>query len=238
MQPRLFALALSLAAFQSLAQPAAAQDREPPVRTIALLGLGEVRAKPDIAVITIGVAKRANTAREALAQNNTAMQQIIDHLKAAGIETKDIQTSNFSVAPAYAYDNQGQQPPRIIGYDVSNQVTVIMRKLADMGAILDEAVSQGSNQIHGISFSIDKPQALQDEARRLAIADATRKAKLYAESAGVSLGQILSIHEHMEPPPVPVYAKAQRMEAADAAVPVAEGEHVVSIRVNISWEIR
>lgn len=238
MLPRLFALAIALAACHLLPPTAAAQELKPPVRTIAVTGLGEVRAKPDIAIITIGVATRALTARQALAQNNDAMQQIIDHLKAAGIEAKDIQTSNFSVAPAYAYDNQGQQPPKIIGYDVSNQVTVIMRKLADMGSILDEAVSKGSNQIQGISFSIDKPESLQDEARRLAIADATRKARLYAESAGISLGPILSIHEQVELPPMPVHVKAQRMEAADSAVPIASGEHVVSIQVNVSWEIR
>jgi uncharacterized protein len=219
-----------------LALPLSAQDRQPPIRTISLLGTGEVKAKPDIAIITIGVTKRADTAREALTQNNGAMMEIIDHLKQAGILTKDIQTSNFTVSPAYLYDNQNQQPPKIIGYDVSNQVTVTLRKLEDTGTILDQVVSRGSNQVFGIGFSIADPQTLADQARRLAVA--LRKAKLYAESAGISLGQIVSILEHAQPPPVPVYMKAQRMEAADGAVPVAEGEQAITAQVNISWEIR
>src|SRR5688500_6401173 len=159
------------------------------------MGTGEVRAKPDIAFITIGVTRRADTARETLTQNNVAMMEIMDHLKQAGIEPKDIQTSNFSVNPAYQHDNQGQHPPKIIGYDVSNQVTVTMRKLGDIGTILDDVVSKGSNQIYGIAFSIADPQPLLDEARRLAIADAMRKSRLYAESAGIALGPIVSILE-------------------------------------------
>ena len=238
MPARLSSLVLVVIGSFFLALPVSAQDRQPPIRTISLLGTGEIRTKPDIAIITIGVTKRADTAREALTQNNGAMMEIIDHLKQAGTQTKDIQTSNFTVSPAYLYDNQNQQPPKIIGYDVSNQVTVTLRKLEDTGTILDQVVSKGSNQIFGIAFSIADPQPLEDQARRLAVADALRKAKLYADSAGISLGQIVSILEHVQAPPVPVYMKAQRMEAADGAVPVAEGEQAITAQVNISWEIR
>jgi uncharacterized protein YggE len=238
MPARLFSLVLAVISVLSLTLPLSAQEREPPIRTLVLMGSGEVRARPDIAIITIGVTKRADTAREALTQNNSAMMQIIDHLKQAGIQTKDIQTSNFTVSPAYLYDNQNRQPPKIIGYDVSNQVTATIRKLEDVGTILDQVVSKGSNQVYGIAFSIADPQPLEDQARRLAVVDALRKAKLYADSAGISLGQIVSILEHVQPPPVPVYMKAQRMEAADGAVPVAEGEQAITAHVNISWEIR
>lgn len=238
MPARLFSLVLTVISVFSLALPLSAQEREPPIRTLVLMGSGEVRARPDIAIITIGVTKRADTARDALTQNNDAMRGIIDHLKQAGIQPKDIQTSNFTVSPAYIYDNQNREPPKIVGYDVSNQVTVTVRKLEDVGAILDQVVSKGSNQIYGIGFSIDNPRPLEDEARRLAVGDAKRKAKLYADSAGISLGRIVNILEHLQPPPVPVYMKAQRMEAADGSVPVAEGEQVISAQVNISWEIR
>jgi hypothetical protein len=79
---------------------------------------------------------------------------------------------------------------------------------------------------------------LQDQARRLAVADATRKAKLYAEAAGVTLGNITMISEQIASPPVPVYAKAQRMDAAAASVPVEAGEQLIQVQLNISWEIR
>jgi uncharacterized protein YggE len=231
-------LLLVLTSVVLLAPPLSAQERELPIRTIALMGTGEVRARPDMAVITIGVMKRAATAREALTANNKAMTEVVDLLKQMGIDEKDIQTSGFSVNPAYQYDNQNQQPPKIIGYDVSNQLAVIIHKLENIGSILDQVVSKGSNQIFGIGFSIAAPEPLEDEARRLAMADAKRKARLYAESAGISLGRIVSILENFQPPPVPLYSKVERMQAQDAAVPVAEGQQVISAQVNVSWEIQ
>jgi uncharacterized protein YggE len=239
MPPSLLRLFLSLLAFVSLATSVLAQDKEPPVRTITIIGTGEVKARPDIGIVTVGVIKRADTAAEALKQNNDAMEEIIALLRQAGIDAKDIQTTNFSVNPAYRYDNENQQPPRIIGYDVSNQVTIIVRKLDAMGSILDSVVSKGSNQIQGIAFSIDEPRPLEDEARRRALTDAQRKEQLYAVGAGIVLGPILSIFEKAPSPPIPVFVKAQRMEAAaDSAVPVAQGEQVISVQISISWEIR
>ncbi len=218
---------------------ALAQAPDKPLRTLTMTGTGEMRAKPDTAIVTLGVMSRADTARAALTANNAAMTAILSSLEAAGIAKKDIQTSNFSVNPVYDYDNTGAKPPRITGYDVSNQLAVTVRKLDTLGNILDEAVSKGSNQIYGITFTIDDPRALEDEARKSAVQDAVRKAKLYAEAAGVALDAIQSISEQVARPPQPVYMKAQRMEAAaDASVPVAEGEQVVSIDVSITWTIR
>jgi uncharacterized protein len=218
---------------------ALAQAPDKPLRTLTMIGTGEMRAKPDTAIVTLGVMSRADTARAALTANNAAMTAILSNLEAAGIAKKDIQTSNFSVNPVYDYDNTGAKPPRITGYDVSNQLAVTVRKLDALGTILDEAVSKGSNQIYGITFTIDDPRALEDEARKSAVQDAVRKAKLYAEAAGVALDAIQSISEQVARPPQPVYMKAQRMEAAaDASVPVAEGEQVVSIDVSITWTIR
>ncbi|HKQ94963.1 MAG TPA: SIMPL domain-containing protein [Aestuariivirgaceae bacterium] len=230
---------LILAACLAGGVPALAQAPDKPPRTLTLTGTGEMRARPDTAVVTLGVMSRADTARQALTANNAAMTAILASLEGAGIAAKDIQTSNFSVNPVYDYDNSGGKPPRITGYDVSNQLVVTVRKLADLGSILDEAVSKGSNQIYGISFTIDDPDSLEDEARKSAVQDATRKAKLYAEAAGVTLDSILSISEQVTRPPQPVYMKAQRMEAAaDASVPVAEGEQSVSIDVAMTWTIR
>jgi uncharacterized protein len=228
----LFALAIAAAV------PLQAQQMPPPPRILALVGTGEVKVRPDMALITLGVASRADTAREALSRNNTAMAEVIDYLKDSGIDDKDIQTSNFAVNPVYVYDQNNQQPPKITGYEASNQVTVTIRKLPDLGLVLDQAVSKGSNQIYGIAFSVAEPEPLQDQARRLAVADATRKAKLYAEAAGVTLGNITMISEQIAMPPVPVYAKAQRMDAAAASVPVEAGEQLIQVQLNMSWEIR
>jgi hypothetical protein len=165
------------------------------------------------------------------------MEKVIGALTGAGIEKKDIQTSNFMVQPRYDYNNN-TQPPRLIGYDVSNSVTVIVRKIDGLGAVLDAVVSSGSNQINGIAFQVSKPDAAMDEARKLASADAARKAKLYAETLSVKLGKIISISEGGGyQPPVPVQAKMMRAEAADASVPIAQGEQIIAVDVNIAWEI-
>ncbi|NJM29283.1 MAG: SIMPL domain-containing protein [Rhizobiales bacterium] len=165
------------------------------------------------------------------------MNQIMTALKAAGIAEKDIQTQNYTVQPRYDYTNN-TQPPRLVGYDVSNTVMIAARDRSKLGEVLDAAVTAGSNMINGISFGVAKPEAARDEARKLAAADATRKARLYAEAAAVKLGKVISIGESGGySPPVPMQAKAMRMEAADGAVPIAQGEQVIAVDVNIAWEI-
>ena len=173
------------------------------------------------------------------------MREVIDTLKQAGIAEKDIQTSNFSVQPKFVYPKASstgeRKPPRIVGYTVSNNAAVAVRDLDALGSVLDGVVSAGSNQVHGVSFSIAEPKPLQNEARRQATADAIAKARLYAEAAGVALGDIQSISEQGGyRPPQPVLrhtARAMAMEAADA-VPVAQGEQSVEMQVHITWEIK
>jgi uncharacterized protein len=237
--PRLpLALALTLALPLGLL-PAAAQETKPLPRTITVQGHGEVQARPDYAVVSVGVLSTAETAKAALEANTRSMQAIFAALKAAGLEDRDMQTSNFSVAPRYDYgQNNTGQPPKLVGYDVSNMVTIKVRRIAALGAVLDAAVGQGSNQIQGIAFSIDDPEPLEDEARRLAVADAERKAKLLTGAARVTLGAVMTITEVAGTPPYPIpYAKQARAES-DQAVPIAQGEQTVAVDVSVQWEIK
>jgi uncharacterized protein YggE len=234
----LAALGLTGLAAAAHATPSLAQESKPMPRLMSLTGHGEVKAKPDMAVVNIGVMTHSPTAREALTQNTAAMEKIFASLGASGIADKDIQTSNFTVSPRYHYDQNGQ-PPRVVGYDVSNTVTATVRKLDTLGAVLDTVVSDGSNQINGIMFAIADDEKLKDGARKLAVADAERKAKLYAETARISLGQIMSVNEGNYQPPQPVFhSKAIRADAAASPVPIAQGEQTVAIDVNIAWEIK
>ncbi|MBI2719072.1 MAG: SIMPL domain-containing protein [Rhizobiales bacterium] len=230
---RLLAVAGFIAAM-NLATPAMA-DSAPP-RTLSLTGHGEMRIVPDLAVVSVGVTSSADTAAAAVAANTTSMTAVLAALAKAGIATKDIQTANFSVQPRYDYGNG--QAPRLLGYDVANTVTVNLRDLAKLGSVLDQAVTAGSNQVNGISFQTAKPDAALDEARKLAVADAARKAALFAAAGSVSLGNILSISEAAgTAPPVPMQAKIVRAEGA-ADVPIAQGEQVIAADVNIVWEIK
>lgn len=219
-----------------IATPAMADDVRPE-RQMTLQGRGEVRAKPDMATVSIDVVRQAGTAREALDANTAAMQEVLASLKAQGFEDRDIQTSSFSVSPRYDYSKDGA-PPKIVGYEVSNQVTVTVRDLKKLGAVLDKAVSDGSNQITGVAFSIATPEPLMDEARKLAIKDALRKARVFADAAQVTLGPITRIAEQAGYQPPQPYAKTMRMAAEAAPVPIAEGEQTVEISVSITWEIK
>jgi uncharacterized protein YggE len=211
--------------------------------TISIEGHGEVRATPDMATINSGVTSQGATAREALDANTAAMNELISALKQAGIESRDIQTSGFSVNPNYVYsderDSNGYSlPPRINGYQVSNSVTVIVRDLADLGGILDTSVTVGANTVNGVSFSVADPSDLLDEARKAAFANAHEKADLYAGVAGATLGDLLSISEQQSfnaPQPYPMYARAEM--AAAAPVPVEAGEMTFAISVNVSWDL-
>jgi len=213
-------------------------DAEKQKRLISLSGTGEISASPDIAHVTSGVVTQAKTAAQALQANSAAMTRIIDGLKASNIAAKDIQTSGFSVNPSLFYDqNNRRNPPKIIGYMVRNQVKITVHKRDTLGHILDKMISLGANQINGISFAIDKPQALQDEARKLAVKDALRKANIYAAATGSKLGRIVSLNEGQVHRPVQQFALRSAAVAEQASVPIEAGQHTVRIQVNITWEL-
>lgn len=211
--------------------------------SITIEGQGEVRAAPDMAMISSGVTTQGSTAREALDANTASMAELIAALKAEGIEARDIQTSGFSVSPNYVYsdardENGYSLPPKINGYQVSNTVSVAVRDLAELGSILDKSVTVGANTINGVSFSVADPAELYNEARKSAFADARKKAELYATAAGASLGELESIVESQGfngPQPYPMYARAEM--AASAPVPVEAGEMSFAITVKVEWDL-
>jgi uncharacterized protein len=221
----------------SLSMSAFAEEQKL-TRTISLSGHGEVRVVPDTAIVNSGVLSFAATAREAMDANTTAMKTIMATLTAAKIAPRDIQTSNFMVNPRYDYGQGGNQQPKVVGYDVSNNVTVVVRKVEDLGSLLDSLISAGSNQINGVTFQVADPGAAEDKAREAAVKDATRKANLYAAAATVSIGNIISLNEGQTmQQPTPTYAKTMAADAS-GAVPVAQGEQAISVDVNIVWEIK
>ena len=215
--------------------PAFAEGGKMP-RIISLSGHGEVRATPDIAYVTSGVVTQGATAAEALAANTKAMTDLFAALKESGIEDRDVQTSNFSVQPRYDFSNN--QAPKMVGYDVSNNVTVTLRKVDTLGALLDRMVQSGSNQISGISFDVSKPDDAMDEARKLATEDATRKAKVYAKAMGIELGNVMQVSEgSAAQPPMPMVRSTMMKADAAPPVPMAAGEQTLAVDVNVIWEI-
>jgi uncharacterized protein YggE len=232
-------LAFLAAAAPAVGQVALADDKEPPKRTITMSGKGVVKSAPDKVTVSAGVETQAPTAKDALAKNTAAMTKVVDALKSEGIDPKVIQTTDFSVTPRYEDRDDDRKPPRIVGYDVNNSVYVTMRDTTKIGVVLDQLVQAGANSIGGVYFSVDKPEELEKEARKLAAADAIAKAKLYAEATGAELGAVQTISE--QGGYVPYYPAAPKMasaSAAERAVPIEPGTQNTNIDVQVTWELK
>lgn len=219
-----------------LAVPAAAQTANSSPRTITMSGTGSVKCPPDMAEITAGVTSQAPTAAAALAANTANMNRVFAALEKQGIARRNIQTSNFSVSPSYT-NRTPNETPRLTGYQVSNQLHIILEDVTKLGAALDALVTAGSNQMHGLNFSIKEQAPLLAKARAAAVADARTRAQQYAAAAGVTLGPVQSINENSVEPPRPMY-RMMAMAAQESSVPVASGEESVSANVTVVWEIR
>jgi len=244
------------AAFATLAlAPAAASAQAATVAPVlstngTLLSIsaeGKVTRTPDLALFTAGVVSQGKTASEALTANAADMTRVIAALKRAGIEDRDIQTSNLSLNPIYQPqrslpDGTIDPPqPRIIGYQANNSVSVRQRKLASYGKVIDTLVSAGANQVNGPSFEVDNPEPALDEARTAAMRKARARADLYARAAGLRVGRILSISENGGwSPPQPVMYRMAAMDGAPPPAPpspVQAGEMQLSLTVSVQFEL-
>ncbi|MBI5033106.1 MAG: SIMPL domain-containing protein [Chloroflexi bacterium] len=204
---------------------------------ISVLGTGKVHVKPNIATTNIGVETVATTLAEATSQSNTKTQAIIDKVKSMGVAERDIQTSAYGVSPITNQPKQGESP-KITGYRVSNQLRVTIRKIDDVGKILDAVVAAGANNIYGISFGVDDPTTFQQQARAAAIKDAQDKAGQLAKAAGITLGKVISINEGSTAP-IPLMRDsigAATLAAPD--VPIATGEMDISITVEMRFAVQ
>ena len=215
-----------------LVAPALAQTEAAP-SAISVTGEATVSVPPDQAQIDGGVTSEAKTAREASEANNSAMGKVLLALKGAGIDENDLQTSRLSLQPQSAPNRTG--PMAVVSYRASNRVTVRLRDVTKVASVIDTLVAAGANEIGGINFVVSQASKHLDEAREQAIADARRKAEIYAKAAGVTLGAPLSISEEGTPGPMPF----RKMSAGMAAsAPVAQGEETLAVTVNVSWAIK
>lgn len=224
----------------SLSVAASADDSSPPPR-ILVTGQGSADIAPDMAVLTLAVTRQAETARAALDANSAAMKEVHEAMRNAGIENRDMQTSGFSIQPNYVYPApQGsgeREPPRIVGYTVRNSLTVRIRDIDLVGAILDQSVSLGVNEGGNITFTNADPTAAITQARTRAVQDAIARADTLAEAAGVKRGRLLEISEQsFNPRPAPMMEMAMG-RAADSAVPVAVGENTYQVSVNVTYAV-
>lgn len=228
------AAAAPAALAQTQATPAAASMFQ--ATTFNLSAYGETRVAPDMATINLGVNSEAPTAVGAMQANATQANKIIAALRKAGIADKDIQTSGLNLNAQYDYVEN--QPPKLRGYQASNQVTITVRDLARLGQAVDATVAAGANQVNGISFGLSDPTAAENAARQQAVKALAAKANLYAAATGYKLQRLVSLSEgggYTPPSPMPIMAMA-RMEKADST-PVSPGEIAVRIDISAIYEL-
>lgn len=201
-------------------------------KVITVTGEAVASVVPDIAMIRGGVTTQGKTAKEASDSNAKEMTAVIEALKAAGIAERDIQTTRLSIYPQQDPNKAGKA--RIIGFQASNQVNVRLRDINKIADALDRMINAGANEISGVSFSVSDPSKALDAARKDAVADAKRKADIYAQAAGVGLGRAVAIQEEGTPPLFQPRPMAMR---AAAAPPVQPGEETLRISVTIAYEL-
>ena len=234
-------IAACLAAATALSTPALAQQASI-TQSIAgtrldVTATGEVTRVPDLAIISAGVITRASSARSALQQAANKMARVRAALSRAGVADRDIQTSNINLNPDYAYENN--RPPRLTGYNASNQVTVRFRDIANAGEILDALVAEGANSINGPTLTIDRPEAALDEARTRAIAAGRSRAELYARSMGLRVARVVAVSESGGSYPVPPPMVMMRAEAAsDASTKIDPGEQKLQVTLAMTFELQ
>jgi uncharacterized protein YggE len=208
------------------------QPQQPPEARIVVTGEGSVSVTPNYAQIRSGVTVRTKTVKEGVDANSKLMVAIIAALKDVGIADKDIQTSRFSIEPVYSPQEPGTEP-KLLGYSFSNEVAVTIREIGRIGDVLDRIVAVGATDVGPVTFLVSDAWKALDQAREAAIADARRKAEVYAKAAGLQLGRVEWITE--EPgsgPPVPMMTLAQA-----APVPIATGEDTLRVKITVGFEI-
>ena len=212
----------------------AADGDKPAERFISVSATGSVDAEPDLASVSAGVIVEADTAKEALQRSSTVMVKLIDGLKALGVASKDMQTTAVNVEPRYTQARDGR-PAAVVGYRVVNRVHLMVREVQRLGEILDGAIGLGANQINGIGFDVSNAEALKDEARKLAMVNARRRAELYATAAGAQLGSVLTISEDQSAGARPtMMARA----AVAGSVPIEAGTRTLTVDVNVTFALR
>lgn len=237
-------IAVSMAG--ALSQPAFAQEKnvsEKQQTFVVVTGEGEVQAAPDMAILDLSVLREAKTAREALTDNNKAMSKVLGAMKEAGIEDRDLQTSGVNIQPTYTYpnDKNGLKAPKIIGYNVTNGLTVRVRDLNKVGDLLDKSIDLGVNQSGGLRFVNDDPSKALMDARKKAMENAMEKAKILTETAGAKVGRVLEITEYVNNGrPMPMARTkmvAMAAEASGDSVPLSAGENSYNVNVTVKFEI-
>jgi uncharacterized protein YggE len=214
----------------------ATSDRSANTRTLSVTGNGSVYIQPDIATVTLGIQATGTYVAAVVNENNSKSSALRDALTASGIAGDDIRTAAFTVTPQQQYDSMGN-PTGAVKYYVDNSVLITVRDLPKLGSILDAAISAGTNQIQGISFSLEDSSQAESQARQKAFDAARHEAELLAQNAGATLGKPLTITTNFYLPTPQPFVMAAAEAPLGGGVPVATGSQEIQAQVSIVFEL-
>jgi uncharacterized protein YggE len=224
----------------------AAQTRPGPVpreaatwETVSVTGTGRVTLTPDRASFTVGVQTIAPSLAVATQENAARMTAVVAALRKAGATDRELRTTGLSIYPQQAPDPGNK--PRIVAYQVANNVTVTRDDVATIGKLLEAAVQAGANTVSGVNFSVSDPARGRDTGLQAAFTDAKAKADVLARAAGRTVGRALAITEGgaaMPPVPMPMYRRAEMAQAASFAAPVESGAEEIAFTVSVVFELQ
>jgi uncharacterized protein YggE len=208
--------------------------------TVSVSAMGEVYAKPDLALISFSVVTEEKTVADALAKNSESMNKIIDFLKDSGLEDKDLKTTTFRITPRYEW-HKSEIPPYpegervLVGYEVTQSLQVKIRDMSNIGALIEGAADAGANTVGSLEFTFEDEDEFKKQAREIAINKAKTKAEELAKQLGVSLGRVTGFNESSVSP---IFYRAEESSALGGAAPGVEtGENLVQSSVTITYEI-
>jgi len=205
---------------------------------ITVSGEGKIYAKPDIALVNLGVSSKSNTVAEVTKSNTDKMNAIIEAVKALGIDEKDIQTTNYNLSPYYNYTQKLGSVFQ--GYTLDQNIQVKIRDFTKIGDILSQTTAAGANTAGDLQFTIDNPEQLKEQARAQAIAQAKANAQNLSKESGIALGKLINVFENSTPYPV-VYNSAKMMGAGVAEAPsvptIQPGQQEIDVTINLTYQV-
>ncbi|WP_445363775.1 SIMPL domain-containing protein [Microbulbifer sp. ANSA003] len=232
------AVKISVISLLALLATACGNERAPEDRgtMVSIAARGEASQVPDIAKISVGVVTESEDSKQAMRDNANQMESLMAAIKKSGINKKDIQTTGVNLSPRYQY--QQNKKPRITGYTARNTVSVKVRKLDELGKVLDNLTAAGANQINGPSFEIGEPAPVQAKAREKALEDAQERAEMYAKALGTKVRRIVSISENGNGGmPRPMMFTERAKLADSASTPISPGETTLTVNLDLVYEL-
>jgi len=210
---------------------------QPYARTVTVSAEGKVYSKPDIALVSLSVVTKGKTVKAVTQDGNSEMNEVIEAVKELGVEAEDITSTEYSLYPEYYYPEN--LPPKLTGYQLTQQIQVKIRELDIVEDVLDAGVAAGANQIGQLSFDIDDPTQIKKEAREEAFTAAKEKAEEMADAAGVKLGRVVTFSESegYESPIFANYMMEAKVMADTATASIEPGSKELNLTVSVTYEI-